>query len=488
MNPPPPTHELRRDLAQLAGLAFAYRLLFLIAVPRVLDTADAIHYVETAASFASGIFLGHDPKIPPFYPLLGALFSKLPLADLEWGCRLVSFAAATLLVIPVYLLAREIHGRSTARVAGLVVALWPWLADYGCSVSTESLAALLWLTAVYLLVRGARRGGWALYGGAAAFCALSLTRPEGLFLFMCAAPAVAILLWPPDRASARRLAPLAIVFALFIMASTAFNQALAGRATANYRVGFILAEFDWVRFAHTGVETLSNVVPVMLGPVLFFFLGAGFLLPRQRPRDFRLECCVLLFAFAQWAVSLFVLSPAPRYLMAPLIVFSLWSASGIVLTSARLAQADHGARLLRLIPLLAIIAFQAVQAAITIGSEHLGRLPREPREYKLAGQWMSENLAHGLIFTRKPQVGFYAGMPSTGPAEGESLEAMLNRARAAGARYLVVDERYTAAMAPPLRPLLDPANAPADLTHLQSFEPWPGGRVTIYEIAGAQAP
>ena len=154
------------------------RLLFLLAVPRVLDTADAIHYVETAASFASGNLLGHDPKIPIFYPLLGALFSKLFVADLEWACRLVSFTASTLLVIPVYLLARDLHGRNAARVSGLIVALWPWLADYGCSISTESLAVLLWFTGVWLFARGVRHGAVALYGGGAALFALNLTRPE----------------------------------------------------------------------------------------------------------------------------------------------------------------------------------------------------------------------------------------------------------------------------------------------------------------------
>jgi 4-amino-4-deoxy-L-arabinose transferase-like glycosyltransferase len=477
-----PTEPVRRDLQRLTVLALAYRLLFLLAVPRVLDTADAIHYVETAASLASGNLLGHDPKIPLFYPLLGALYSKLFVADLEWACRMVSFTASTLLVIPVYLLGRDLHGRPAARVAGLIVALWPWLADYGCSVSTESLAALLWVTGVLLFTRGARQGGGALYGGAAALFALSLTRPEGLFILLCAAPATAILLWPLDRIRARRPTLFALLCAALIVANTIYNRFLVGEATANYRIGFIVAEFDWMRFVHTAVETVSDVVPVMLGPVLFLFLGVGFFHPRATSRDGRLEATVLLFALAQWGVSLFVLSPAPRYLMAPLIILSLWSACGMVLASARLAQARRGARLLRTLPLLALIAFFLMHAAITLGSEHLGRRPREPREYKEAGRWMAEHLSPGLIFTRKPQVGYYAKMPSTGPVPEENLTQSLERARRAGARYVVVDERYTAAMAPALAPLLDPSKAPAGLVHQQSFDTWPACRVVIYAL------
>ncbi len=482
---PPPTHELRRDLLPLAGLAFAYRLLFLIAVPRVLDTADAIHYVETAASFASGSAWGHDPKIPVLYPLLGALFSKLFVADLEWACRMVSFTASTLLVIPVYFLGKDLHGRSSARVAGLVVALWPWLADYGCSVSTESLAVLLWVTGVSLFLRGARQGGAALYGGGVTLFALSLTRPEGLFILLCTAPAAAILMWPIDRTQARRLVPFGVLCAALIVANTIYNRFLLGEATANYRIGFVVAEFDWMRFVHTGVQTLSDVIPVMLGPVLFLFLGVGFFHPRATSRDGRLEAAVLLFALAQWGVSLFVLSPAPRYLMAPLIVLSLWSACGMVLASARLAQANRGARVLRCFPLLALVAFFLMHATVTLGSEHLGRRPREPREYKEAGRWMAVHLSPGLIFTRKPQVGFYAKMPSTGPVSEENLAQSLERARMAGARYVVVDERYTAAMAPALAPLLDPSKAPTGLVYQRSFDTWPASRVVIYALEPA---
>lgn len=473
-----------RDLLQLTGLALAWRLLFLLAVPRVLDTADAIHYVETAASLASGNFVGHDPKIPFLYPLMGAFFSKVFVADLEWACRLVSFAASTLLVIPVYLLARDLHGRSAAWVSGLIVALWPWLADYGCSISTESLGVLLWFTGVWLFARGVRGGGAALYGGGAALFALSLTRPEGLFILLCTAPAAAILAWPIDRARGRRLLAFAAFCVTLIAANTAYNRMLSGETTTNYRIGFILAEFDWTRFVQTTVHTVSDVVPVMLGPVLFLFLGVGFFHPREEKRDGRLETCVLLFAFAQWAVSLFVLSPAPRYLMAPLIALSMWSACGMVLV-ARHARSGRFSGLIRHLPVAALVIFFLVHGAVTLGSEHMGRRPREPREYKEAGRWMAEHLEPGMIFTRKPQVGFYAKMPSTGPALEESLAEALDRARAAQARYVVVDERYTASMVPALAPLLDPTNAPAGLTHVKTFDTWPDCRVVVYALKPA---
>lgn len=482
MTPQRPINHCRRDLLQLTGLAFAYRLMFLLAVPRVLDTADAIHYVETAATLASGAFFEHDPKIPLFYPLLGALYSKLFVADLEWACRFVSFTASTLLVLPVYLLARDLHGRPTARVAGLIVALWPWLADYGCSVSTDSLGVLLWITGVWLVARGMRLGGAALHSGALALFALCLTRPEGLFILLSAFPAVVALVWPLDRGQSHRLMGFTLLSLTLLVANTIYNHFLSGATTPNYRVGFILSEFDWMRFVHTAVQTTSNVIPVMLGPVLFLFLGIGIFHHRSMPRDLRYEGYVFFFALVQWSLSLMVLSPAPRYLMAPLVIASLWSARGMVIVAGQLARTGRWRGVLGALPVAALITFFLMHAAVTLGSEHLGRRPREPREYKEAGQWMAEHLKPGLIFTRKPQVGFYAHMPSTGPALDESLPQALARARAAKARYVVVDERYTAAMAPALAPLLDPAQAPPELKHEATFDTWPNSRVLVYSM------
>lgn len=474
----------RYILPELLGLALLFRLVFLLAMPRVLDTADAIHYVETAAHLARGDFLGYDPKIPVFYPLLGALAHGI-IGNLEWACRIVSFVTSVLTVVPVYLLARELHGPETARIAGIIVALWPWLADYACRVSTEATAVLLWFSAVCLFVRGLRQGGPALYASALCCFALALTRPEGLAILACTLPAFTILQWKPGRAAWGQYGRFAAPGILFVVLNMVYVRLLSGATTASYRAGFILAEFDIQRFVQTAVHSFSDVVPVMLGPILFLFLGVGLIQPRAGGRDLRAETCVLFFAAAQWGVSLFVLSPAPRYLMATLLVLAIWSARGMVLAGRQMAAWQPERPWLSRLPVAALVAFFLAHAAITVGSEHLGRQPREPREYKEAGLWMAAHVEPGLIFTRKPQVGFYAGMPSTGPAPDDSLEGALARARGAGAAYVVVDERYTAAMAPALRPLLEDGPAPAGLERLKAFDTYPQSRVVIYALKPA---
>ncbi len=463
-------------MAWLVGLAFAYRLLFLLAMPRVLDTADAVHYIEVAKLFAQGDFLHHDPKIPPLFPALGALLG-MAISDMEWACRMASFAASCLVVVPLYLLARDAHGRGAARVAGLAVALWPWLADYGCRVSTEATASLWWFLAVWALTRGLR-GAWAwLALSLAAFFALHLTRAEGTFIMLAAFPAAFLVCWPQHRARLFRLIPFGVVLLVLLGLNSLYVRQLTGQTTANYRIGFIIQEFDYLRFASTTVKTLSDVLPVMLGPVLLVFLGVG-LFRQDEERDVAIERVILFFALAQWALSLFVLSPAPRYLMAPIMVLACFSARGIVLVSCQASGARFGAAL-RWLPVGALVLSMLLGAAATVGAEHVGRRPREPREYKTAGRWMRENLEAGLVFTRKPQVAYYAGMPSTGPALDDTLDAALTRARNAGARYLVVDERYGVAG---LRPLLDARNAPPGLALRKSWADYPDAQIAVYEV------
>lgn len=470
-----------RDAALLFLGAFAYRVFFLLLSPRVLDTADAVLYAESAQKILAGGLFSYDPKIPVLYPALGALTS-LFAPDVEWGCRLVSLLMSSLAVIPAYVVARDVHGRATALLAGVAVCLWPWLADYGCSVGTESTALFFWLLAVCFFVRALRRGGaWPVFAGLA-FFVLHLTRPEGTFLMLAAPMAGLVLCGQFRRDCLPRVLTYAAVAAVLLAANMFYVRSLSGAATVNYRIGFIVEEFDMLRFAQTAVETTHNVLPVMLGPVFLLFLGVGLFGRRDGPRDVRLEGFVLLMAGAQWGVCLFVLSPAPRYLMAVIVVLSTWAAAGMVQVAHAAAGVRGWGRFLRLLPVSALVASMVAGAAITLGSEHLGRRPRQPREYKASGTWMREHLPPGLVFTRKPQVAFYAGMPSTGPAEGDNLDEALERARAAGVRYVVVDERYGAAA---MRPLLDPANAPGHMRWIRTFDLYPESRVVIYELPAA---
>ncbi|MDK1022505.1 MAG: glycosyltransferase family 39 protein [Candidatus Hydrogenedentes bacterium] len=478
---------IARDVSVLLALALICRLAFLIAMPRVLDTADAVHYLRAAEHIASGSWLAVDPKIPILYPAMVALF-HLSTLDFEWAGRMVSLLFSVSLVAPVYLLSLDMHGARTARIAALTVAIWPWLMDYGCRVSTESLAVFLWFLAVWLFARGLREDhpGW-MAGAALSFIALHETRPEGTFILLAAIPASLVLGFRVAGIRWGRLALFGFLSGGALLGHALCMKAVLGHATVNHRLSFIGEQPEGstvlVEFAKTFIAMTADVPAVMLGPVLWMFAGAGLFMAGDTQRDHRLEIYVLFFALIQWCVAIPVLSPAPRYMMATLIAATLWSSRGIVMVG-QWAGERSAHRALRAAPAGVLVALMGFQTLVTVGADRVpGRVPREPREYKAVGEWMRSNVEAGLIMTRKPQVAYYAGMESRGPRLDDSLEDILVMARAGSFRYLVVDERYSARMAPALGPLLDPANAPSELRLLRAdLSPYPQARVVVYEF------
>ena len=473
-----------RDCALLMLLAFLVRAAFVVATPQVLDTADAIHYLESAQQLSIGHFFGFDPKIPVLYPALTAL-AGLFILNWEAAGLFVSFVAGIGLVLPVYALSRDMHGRGPARISAVAVALWPWLADYSNRVGPDMLAATLWFTSVWLLARGLRRGGLYVPAAALAFFLLHLTRPEGTFLLAAAPIAGLLLLGTGERKKLWRLLPYAAVCTVLLIAYAAYMSRVAGHAAVNYRATRIITDFEFIEMAKTAVKTVTNVLPVMLGPVFLLFIGAGFFCKSDEDempkRDLRLEFFLLFYAFCQWFLSLFVLSPEPRYQMSVLVALSMWSALGIVVVARRARSLRFG-RVLQLAPAASLVFLMLFGVTLALAADHIDRQPAKPLEYKTAGLWMHDNLAPGLIFSRKPQIAYYAGMPSTGPDLNDSLEGAVDRAKKAGARYVVVDERYTAQMVPSMAPLLNPQFAPADLRLVKQFAPYPRSRVVIYEV------
>ena len=490
------THPYR-DLAALLAFAAVIRALMLFGIPRVLDTADAIHYLEMAEKFAAGDFFHVDPKIPLLYPALTAL-AHFVVGDFERAGTLVSFISSTLLIIPVYFLSRQLHGRTVACVACGIVALNGWYADYACRLGPDALACTIWITALLLMERAVRHGGIWMLAATLAYFALHLCRAEGTVILVAALLGAFMLSDAPLRVTAKRLIPFVLIVAVLLLAYAGYMRTLTGDASLNYRAQFLYAGFGMrhvVLFIKTFQTTLGEVFPVMIGPALFLFLGVGLFTPHDARiadsdvprRDLRLELFILFMAAAQWGVSLTVLSAEPRYQMSGLVALTLWSARGLVLVSRQAASLLRG-RFLRLLPCGAVAAFMVFGITSTIGAEYMSRRPQEPREYKVVGLWMKQHLPPGLILTRKPQIGYYAAMPTTGPDPADSLQSAIARARNAGARYVVIDERYTASMTPGLAPLLDPALAPPDLKLIERFEPFPQCKVVVYEVVSAPGP
>jgi hypothetical protein len=377
------------------------------------------------------------------------------------------------------------------RIAGVLIAAWPWLIDYNNRVATEPVAVFCWMTGALCLVKGLEKSGgiqW-MAGAAIAFFALHLARAEGTFVLLAAFGSGIIAAWRTTdwKVIAQRMLVFVVVVCVLLIGHAAYMHGLVGRWTVNYRVGFIGERPEGssvlVELGRTLVAMTGDVPAVMLGPLLWALFGIGLAAPRDKGASrLRAEAIVLYLVLVQWLVVIPVLSPAPRYLMSAFATLSIWSARGIEQISDLVAMR---ARRARVIPLATVLIWMAFHLAAAVAVEHRtrGGLPAQPWEYKIAGEWMRGNLEPGAILSRKPQVGFYAEMPTIGMATDATLSQILAQAREVKARYLVVDERYSAALVPALGPLLEPGNAPAGLILVRAdVSPYPGGRVVIYRV------
>jgi 4-amino-4-deoxy-L-arabinose transferase-like glycosyltransferase len=485
--------RLWREVTPWVAAALLFRLFFLLAMPRVIDTADGILYIELAEKFAAGDIFAYHPRLPVLFSALGAI-AHFVIPDMEWACRSVSFIASVLLVVPVYLLSRQFHGKPAARMAALAVVISPWLADYGCRVGLEALSTTLWFAAVYALARALREGRAWLLLAPLAFFALHLARPEGTVLLLAAPLGAVFLCAKSEDAKYARLVPYVLICGVLLGLYALYSREALGVATINTRISSSnLSVFAFVvnqsgAIVRAFLKVTGEVIPIMVGPYLLLFVGVGLFRPSKEARDFRLEFFLLYFCALQGACAALSTYPAPRYLMPVIVAAYFWGGRGIALVAAQ-CEGFPRAKWLRHLPVAGMILIMSLGTATTVLAEHAGRLPREPREYKMAGRWMKENLEPGLILSRKPQVGFYAGMDTTGPAVDDSTERLIERAKEVGARYLVVDERNSTKMVPGLVPLLEPANAPPALRLLKSdLSPYSQGRIVIYEVLNPKSP
>lgn len=469
-----------REAGLWAAAALLVRALYWAATQRVVDSPDALLYLWAASDFPVNTDALRAYSLPPLYPFLAAcIHTAVP--SVELAARLGSLIVSSLAVGLGFLLARRLFARRTARYAAFILSAMPWMVDYGTRIATEALALPLFLGGVLGTVwAGRRRGLWAGLVPAALFYLLHLTRPEATFLLLGMPLGIGL------AARRNRLKKIlaAAGWAVLLLAGQALVMlAMSGEAAVNSRMGSPAAGMGFVLrnlggIAGAALRLYAVKLPIMAGPVLGVFTLIGAFAPGKR--KLRLERTLAYFMLLQCALAPLGGYAEPRYLMAVVAGLCLWGARGIRVSEVYLRH--RGARL-TWVPLACMAGLYAFGWVEAYARCVWAPLPAMPYEYRIAGEWLGAHHPPGLILSRKPMVGHYAGMPVTGPAAGDSPAEAVARAQAVNARYLVVDERYTAKLVPGLAPLLEPANAPPQLEVLRAdLSPYPAGRIVIYEV------
>lgn len=506
----------RGDAGFLAGWtagAFALRLLLLFGVEHVISP-DGVRYAALARALAAGDLAGGlSTYWPPLYPALVAAAS-LALADVELAGRLVSVVAGSLLVLPVYKLARDSYGREVARLAAALAALHPLLVYYSTVMLTEAAYTLLFACGV--------AAGWAALGRAGAgrfllagvaFGACYLLKPESAgFVLLLAALGLAARLSGARRASPKdSLAGAAALAAGFLLLALPYLLYLR-RETGAWTLSGKLAGHMWqgsrragdsipggaglMPDATTAVVQLTKAlrheyeVLNLIFPVVFVMLAAlGLFASRWTLRRARREIYMLAFVaatLAGYAVTL----PNIRFFV-PLIPLALcWVAKGVLEFerwaggTARRAGAAHAftravSRAARpLVVALLIASLLPLSAYLLRGDKW-----DDYHGQKRAALWIRAREGVGrepVIMSAVPVPAFYAGGRHVALAD-EGYAEFVARARSERVDYVVVDERTVKLTR--LRDLLDVGQAPPELRLVHSLAESPAHRIFVYTLA-----
>ncbi|TAK34794.1 MAG: hypothetical protein EPO21_08475 [Chloroflexota bacterium] len=405
----------------------------------------------------------------PMYALLVFWIGSL-VDNFELGGRLVSLIAASLAVVPAYVLFRGSLPSAWAVTAAALFALNPVRSWSGQWILTEGVNLLLVLTATALCFGPVSKRRWSCAAAGLFYAMAVLTRPENVVYPMVAA---ALLLFQRRRADiGRRFVVFAVVLGAVLLPPTMVagrqgasfvSTAVTGLAdsdvnfslrtnasAARISVGAdgdvetvgpdLTLEGVMHRYAYFASQLVSRIVylsaPALVAPVLLLL---GWLSALAIARDggiqrFNSSAWQIVLISRALVLPLFWIED--RYLLVLLPLTSFWIILGIrsinkwigTMWSRRSGQA------LALVLVVAVAASFASRLVAAKPAEDHYALERE------AGRWLATSgQTPGLILSMSPVLAYYAGMEHEWLPDG-TPEAIYDWACGRQVRYVVADQ------------------------------------------------
>jgi 4-amino-4-deoxy-L-arabinose transferase-like glycosyltransferase len=110
---------------------------------------DAVHYINIAKAIKEGILPSETILYSPGYPIF-IMFINFLIKNYILSSKLVSLLSGILLLIPLYLLAKDVSDRKVAIIAVILASFNPMLVDYSLSSLTESVYTFLFVALLYV--------------------------------------------------------------------------------------------------------------------------------------------------------------------------------------------------------------------------------------------------------------------------------------------------------------------------------------------------
>jgi 4-amino-4-deoxy-L-arabinose transferase-like glycosyltransferase len=456
----------------------------------------------------------------PLYPTLTGVFSFFT-GDLEQAGRAVSVFFGGALVIPVYLLAKSLYGKTTAALTAILVAFYPFLIERSTRMTTESLytflfafmlvsgwvalerrevryfgvtgalLGLLYLTrteayayVLLFILFGLLQGPWkkkgravlkmAIRGSALVFCFIAISSPYLVFIHDQTGQ------WSPglreinfiSNSDARKNFWTNIDKLSPDGSNSLANQILAEGRIKNFRFSqeqeYTGVDLQWILEAIRRLyKAYRTYQPTLLPGLVIVFIALGlFATPWDGKRLGQEIFLISIIACTVLGYSL--INIKERYFACIIPIFLLWTAQGLLFFGRWLKETLHqglGLTLQRTawgIALVVVLVFLSFTPKY-VKFASLGRTVPRAEEHKQAGLWVKANMGKDLtVMSLKPYVAFY-GEGRHLYIPDEDYLRVLKYASRQGIDLLVIDEEWIPSKRPQLKFLLDGGEAPKHL-------------------------
>lgn len=247
--------------------AFVIRLIFL---PRdAVVNPDGSYYTLLGERFMSGDFGGGISAYwSPLYSILTGIFITV-FDDRELGGRFVSLLAGTLLVIPAYLLIRDLYGNHQAYIGAFLMVLHPLLIKFSGIVMVESLYTFIFLTFVLFGWYALKSGKLATFFITGLILGASyLTKPEAIgFLFLMLLLLIGSVIFGSVLSIRRSIAGYFILltgFAVLFLPYVLCIHSKTGEWTISKKISVNVPAFDFegglLQMAPDGRSTMKDII------------------------------------------------------------------------------------------------------------------------------------------------------------------------------------------------------------------------------------
>lgn len=516
-------------------LAFAIRL-FLLRYEYVV-TPDGVYYALLGKNLVSGNFReGLSTYWPPLYPFLVGMFSLI-FQDLEFGGRLVSVLAGSLLVIPVYLWIRDSYGKEVTFLGMFFTVVYPSLIGYSTKLLTESTYTLLFMIGIltgWSALSKAKRGLFLLTGSV--FGACYLIRPEaiGYMGLMIILTLIACPFHLQFKKVVVNTLILILGFIIFSLPYTLYLHQETGRWTISEKLVHLGQGPGWFRLSEDGQSTLADelyagnrsagdpvngglksnspqlktsnfsvnsikrfikklkyqyevVIPEVFPPLVILLSGVGLFRTKWSKERVKREIYLMLFLISTVIGYAFTVQES-RYLVPLSPILICWISKGIVESADWLVETAEsidkkGNLLIKNQPLIRFVLVMLVLLSLMPAITYPMRSNKleQPFELKHASLWIKNHSdSSPVIMATSPVVAFYAeGKHLYLPNEEYSV--VLEYARQKKVDYIVIDDQTVPLSAPRLKFLLD-IEDPAGLILLHKYEERLHRKVRIFKL------